>query len=247
MIDASLTQKIAEVASASSLLVASDFDGVLSPIVADPASAQSDVVALAALVRLGLMPATYAAVISGRSRATLVELTGGPEGLTMIGTHGAEPHAEPTGLGMSSDTRVIDLQSDLLALARQYPGCEVELKPIGAAFHYRNSKNGENAAAQAHRIAGAAGARAIAGKKVVECVFGEASKGSALESLRNQLGAESVVFIGDDTTDEDAFGVLGKKDLSIKVGAGPTGALHRIGSQQDVAEVMLALESARRR
>lgn len=243
MIGESLARKIEAVASAPILLVASDYDGVLSPIVADPAAAVPDQAALSALVKLGRLPGTHAVSISGRSRATLLQLTGAPEEITMIGTHGAE------GLDHEVDSEVAGsverLQTDLMALARQYPGCHIEIKPIGAAFHFRNAPLGDQAARQARRIAHDAGARIISGKKVVECVFGDANKGSALQALRAALDASAVVFLGDDITDEDAFAVLEDGDLGIKVGQGTTVARHRIADQTDVASVLDALVEAR--
>ncbi len=245
MIDDLLMNRLTTVATASSLLVASDYDGVLSPIVDDPAAAEPDRPALGALVRLGQMPNTHAVAISGRARATLLKLTGNPEGLTMIGTHGAE--TDGSAGDTSAGDRVSNLQADLLALSRQYPGSEVEIKPIGAAFHYRNAAQGGTAAAKARNIAAAAGARTIAGKKVIECVFGDANKGSALEALRHELGVVAVVFVGDDTTDEDAIAVLRDRDVGVKVGPGETLAQYRIPTQQGVAEVFETLETARRR
>ncbi|MDX2343494.1 MAG: trehalose-phosphatase [Acidimicrobiia bacterium] len=244
MIDDVLAGKLAAIAATPVLLVASDYDGVLSPIVNDPAAAVPDQPALAALVRLGQLPDTYALAISGRSRDTLVALTGNPPGVTMIGTHGAE--ATGDAVKPAATDRVRDLQADLLALSKQYPGSEVELKPIGAAFHYRNAAHGGRSALQARAIAETAGARVIAGKKVVECVFGDADKGSALDAFRQKIDATAVVFLGDDTTDEDAFAVLGSGDAGIKVGPGPTLAAYRIPSQQDVALVLKTLVTARR-
>ncbi|MCP4305401.1 MAG: trehalose-phosphatase [bacterium] len=242
MIDSLLAGRLATIAETQVLLVASDYDGVLSPIVADPAAALPDQNAIGALVSLGQMPDTHAVAISGRSLATLRSLTGNPDGVAMIGTHGAEMGdvAVPESTGA-----VRRLQADLLSLSRQYPGSEVEVKPIGAAFHYRNAAHGERAAAEARAIAGAVGARMIAGKKVVECVFGDADKGSALTAMRDATGATGVVFVGDDITDEDAFAVLSDKDLGIKVGPGSTLATCRIPSQQDVAEVLETLAIVR--
>lgn len=245
MIDESLARKIKSVALTSVLLVASDYDGVLSPIVDDPAAAVPDAAALDGLVRLGRLPDTHAVAISGRSRATLRRLTGAPDAIAMIGTHGAEGLEYEVDTGLAA--AVAMLQADLQALARRYPGSEVELKPIGAAFHFRNASSGKQAATKARRIAAAAGARIISGKKVVECVFGDADKGSALRTLRERVGASAVVFIGDDTTDEDAFAVLDDGDVGIKVGPGPTLANYRIEAQGDVAEVLHALEAERRK
>jgi len=227
-----------QVASASVLLVASDYDGVLSPIVPDPAAAVPDERALTALTRLSSLPATSAAAISGRALSTLKALTGAPDGLVLVGTHGAEETGAAIGQGLES--RVDDLASDLRGLAKQHPGAEVEKKPLGAAFHYRHvtGSRQREAAQAAQHIAGQAGARAIAGKMVVECMFGDANKGAAVDRLRVRHSAAAVVFLGDDVTDEDAFAVLRDADVGVKVGEGATIATHRVPGQEHVAEVL---------
>ena len=81
---------------------------------------------------------------------------------------------------------------------------------------------------------------------VVELILLDVDKGEAIAKLRTRLGADAVVFIGDDTTDEDVFAVLGDNDLGIKVGPEPTAAQTRVASQEDVSEVLSVLEEARR-
>ncbi len=237
MIDESLLRALDEVVSVSPLLIASDYDGVLAPIVDDPAAAFPDMIALGSLEALGRSsPSTHAVAISGRSLATLRALTGDRADITLVGTHGAEEAEADTPLDLAR--QVTELQNALTGLAKQYPGAEVEHKPIGAAFHYRHVVAKGAAAAGALQVAAAAGARTIPGKMVVECIFGDANKGVAIERLRNRFGAAAVVYLGDDTTDEDAFAVLGDGDVGIKVGPGETLARYRVPEQQDVAAIL---------
>src|SRR5262249_58210103 len=72
-------------------LIASDFDGTLSPIVADPASALAAPGASAALARLGTVVGTVA-IITGRPAAEAVALGGFADvpGLIVLGHYGAE-------------------------------------------------------------------------------------------------------------------------------------------------------------
>ena len=59
----------------------------------------------------------------------------------------------------------------------------------------------------------------LEGKRVIEYVGSKTNKGQALATLRNRWGADVVVFIGDDVTDEDAFAACCEPvDLGIKVG-----------------------------
>ncbi len=243
MIDARLRLGLEQIATQTPLLVATDYDGVLAPIVDDPEAAFPDREALAALVRLGQFQGTHTVAISGRALATLARFTGRPPGVTLIGTHGAEE----SGYAVPDDLveRVGKLQAALADLAKQYPGAEVEVKPIGAAFHYRHAAHPQLAAAAAHALAREVDARTIDGKLVVECVFGDADKGSAVLRLRTRYRASSVLFIGDDVTDEDAFAVLGPDDVGVKVGPGDTAARFRVTGQEDVAEVLTFLGERR--
>ena len=58
-------------------------------------------------------------------------------------------------------------------------------------------------------------------------------------------GAQAVFYGGDDTTDEDAFAVLGDTDLSIKVGEGSTRARFRVADPDEFAFVLLHLLALR--
>lgn len=243
MIDARLRLGLEKIASQTPLLVATDYDGVLAPIVDDPDAAFPDRKAMEALVRLGQFPGTHTVAISGRALATLASLTGRPPGVALIGTHGAEE----SGYAVPSDLveRVARLQTALASLAERHPGSAVERKPIGAAFHYRHTAHPDRAAAAARALAEEVGARTISGKMVVECVFGDADKGSAVRRLRSRYRADSVLFIGDDTTDEDAFAVLESGDVGVKVGPGETAAGFRVASQSDVSAVLTLLAELR--
>ena len=77
-------------AASPRLLVTSDFDGTLAPIVDNPADARPLPAAAAALIELAALPATSAALISGRALQTLRALSSMPEAVHLVGSHGAE-------------------------------------------------------------------------------------------------------------------------------------------------------------
>ena len=52
----------------------------------------------------------------------------------------------------------------------------------------------------------------------------QVSKGAAIDTLRTRLGADAVLFVGDDVTDETAFVRLRPGDVGVKVGEGETAA-----------------------
>ena len=70
-IELGLASAVARVAGRDHLLVASDFDGTLAPLVDDPARARALPAAEAALVSLATLPRTAVALLSGRSLASL--------------------------------------------------------------------------------------------------------------------------------------------------------------------------------
>lgn len=243
MIDTGLAAALQRVAAAPMMLVASDFDGTLSPIVSNPASAAPHEAALSALGQLAALPAVRAAIISGRSVAALADLTGAPSGITLIGTHGAE-----------SSEAIMDASAEVLAgvigglrdVAQHYAGSLLEPKPAGAALHYRNAVDPDGAARAARAVGEQFDVRVISGKMVVELLVGDGDKGTAVAALRRRIRASHVVFLGDDTTDEDVFATLSSMDVGVKVGPGETHAEYRVESPDEVAEVLERLLALRR-
>ena len=62
------------------------------------------------------------------------------------------------------------------------------------------------------------------GHGIIESSLQSQTKGDGIEALRDHLGPDVTVFIGDDVTDEDAQAVLGQTDVGIRCGTGPTQA-----------------------
>jgi trehalose 6-phosphate phosphatase len=130
------------------------------------------------------------------------------------------------------------------------PGTRLELKPGGAAVHVRGVDARVGTALLDRVRAGPArrdGVDATEGKDVIDLAVLETSKGSAVDALRRHLGADAVLFAGDDVTDETAFARLGDGDVGIKVGDGDTAATFRVPSPQDFADVLTHLAARRAR
>lgn len=249
------------VAATERLLVASDFDGTLAGIVDHPDAVVPDRLAVGVLQELAELPATWVAVLSGRSRIVLEEHLG-QAGLALIGSHGAEMQGVELGgvnLGEAGtgepgpDPELVrrtldDAAAALDDLAAEYDGALVERKPTGVAFHYRQvdpSRRNEAAGRAAALADDSEILRIQPGHMVVELVCGQASKGDALDTLREAIGATATVFVGDDRTDEHAFARLGPGDLAVKIGSGDTCAPVRIASQAEVASLFRRLQTLR--
>lgn len=241
--------RLAELAKVPVLLVASDYDGTLSPIVSDPAQAVPHREAMVALHSLAVLPRTHVTIISGRSLRDLAGLTGSPGNVHLVGSHGSEfdPDFAAKLPQAAIDLRE-ELETKLGEIAEGTKGCAIEVKPASVAFHYRNAEQskGERAAQAVLELAKSTrGVQLKRGKMVVELGVIDADKGKALETIRHRVAATAALFLGDDVTDEDAFATLRGPDLGIKVGPGDSAASVRIGSTQEVALVLARVAELR--
>jgi trehalose 6-phosphate phosphatase len=245
-----LQAAIGELAHADVLLVASDFDGTLAPIVVNSWEAAAPPAAIEALAALGDLPRTHTAILTGRSLAQLAGLGPLPASLVRIGSHGAE-WGDRLIAPLTEDQAdaLADARSRAVALVHDAPGSVLEDKPTGFAVHVRAMTDRTRAdaipAELARALADLPAVTLLHGKQVVEATVAHTSKGIALSMLRDAIGATAVFFAGDDVTDETAFEVLGPKDVGVKVGDGPTVAEHRVPGTASVAELLIGLAVAR--
>ena len=247
-IERGLASAVARVAGRDHLLVASDFDGTLAPLVDDPARARALPAAEAALVSLATLPRTEVALLSGRSLASLragAGLLG--EHAILIGGHGLEwDEAAPEPDETARLDAIVRLLDDA---TEEIPGSWVERKPFSAVMHFRSVAPEQMPEARQAALAALEqeGGHVMEGHGVVEVLVREPAKGTALESLRSSVGADAVVYLGDDVTDDDAFAVLGPDDLAISIGPTPTGAAFQVASPRAAAEVLGLLADERAR
>ncbi|GAB6901090.1 trehalose-phosphatase [Kineosporia succinea] len=232
-----------------SLLIALDFDGVISPIVPDPDAARPLPRALQHLNELSKMPGVRVALVSGRRLDDLERVATPPARALLVGSHGAE-FRDP--LGDSSVTAPLDAASkellakataEMEAISARHPGTHVEVKPTGVVLHTRRAERPVAAQATQEALDGVAtwtGIHLTHGKEVVELSVVSVTKGTALRRLRSVTGADAVLYAGDDVTDERAFAVLRSEagDVSVRVGSGETRADHRLGSPHEVATML---------
>lgn len=248
MISDELARAIDAFAQHPHVLVACDYDGTLAPIVDNPGHARPIRESIVAMRALAELHATDTAVISGRSLRDLAALSRMPDEVHLVGSHGSE-----FDVGFESDlshevrSHLATLVAALAIVAADFPGSMVESKPAGAAFHVRRVDAADRDRAVQAAIATAAptSARIRHGKRVVEFSLVETDKGHALEALRDRLGADAVLFIGDDQTDEDAFAVLRGPDVSVKVGCGETTAAFRVDDPESVAHLLARVADRR--
>ncbi len=240
-----LDDRLRAVATAPILLVACDFDGTLAPIVNHPSDARANEEASLAVAALANMPHTHGAIISGRALADLSTIVQGLNKLWLVGSHGAEFDAAFTAAMPSPMVeQLARVRREIVRLSAGIEGVLIEDKPASVAFHYRNADPDLVAPAVDRIVHGPGkweGVICRPGLMVVELSVAPGDKGRALTAIRNRTGATSVIFLGDDVTDEDAFGVLSPNDLGIKIGDGETRAEARVDSIDQVPHLLARL------
>jgi trehalose 6-phosphate phosphatase len=229
------------------VLLALDFDGVLAPIVERPEDARPLTGVRRLVEELAAVDGVTVALVSGRARDDLAALSGlgDTAGVLLVGSHGAElDGAPPPGLDVEARQRLERVVEALRDVASRYEGARVETKPSAGVLHTRQvaRERATEATDEALRVVGGiGGVHVTRGKEVVEVAVTEATKGAAVQALREALGVSGVLYVGDDVTDETVLSSLGESDVGVKVGEGPTAAGHRVASPAAVRELLRAL------
>ena len=197
-------------------LLASDYDGTLAPIVADPAAAVAAPGAAAALARLAGRVGTVA-VITGRPAMDAVSLGGLADvpGLIVLGHYGAQRweagvlSTPPVPPGVQA---VREALPGLLAELAAPEGTTVEDKGTALAVHTRRTADPEAALALLRgplgRLADSAALTLEPGRLVLELRPAGTDKGTALRELARERAARSALFCGDDLGDLTAFAAI---------------------------------------
>ncbi|MFJ3672019.1 trehalose-phosphatase [Streptomyces sp. NPDC090106] len=202
-------------------IVALDFDGTLAPIVPDPEHAFAHPDAVIALAALAPKVATVA-VVTGRPPALAVRLGGfagvpGLEHLTVLGHYGAERWDAATGeiTAPPPHPGVARAREELPALldrAGAREGTWVEEKGRALAVHTRRAADPQGTfEALREPLTGLATRHGLIvepGRLVLELRPPGMDKGVALLGLVRELGAEAVLYAGDDLGDLPAYAAV---------------------------------------
>lgn len=228
-----------------------DFDGTLVPIEADPASPRLDSGTAEALQALSSRDFLVTTVISGRAVEDLYARIR-VQGLIYAGNHGleifgrnflfVEPHATARRQELE---RLCD---ELRVQLHPIEGAMVEFKGLTASIHYRRAAESDRPAIETTVRAAVArmgdSFRLNPGRKVFEILPRTGwHKGTAVCWINDHLGEDKVlsVYLGDDTTDEDAFRTL-PDAVTVKVGpARASCAMHWLPDPGAVHEFLLWL------
>ncbi len=205
------------------LLVVSDFDGTLSPIVMDPWGAAVLPAAQRALRRLAGAKAVHVAILSGRTASDVAARTR-IGGASYLGNHGVERGR------LGRRQRAGSMAIEVVAVADRYaeaaeriatrlpqlipdPWLVVERKAPAVSLHFRSAPD---VAAAAELVAEAVdrldpGRELVRfpGRRVLELrPPGVPAKGEAMESLLEEHQPAVALMLGDDVSDAEAFVAL---------------------------------------
>lgn len=228
----------------SNVAVAFDYDGTLAPIVEKPDEARmrpatrrllSDVAALYPCV-----------VVSGRAQRDVRRLLRGIPLQEVVGNHGIEP-----GRGTRPIPRDVERWTSVLRDRFSHlKGVEIENKTFSVAVHYRRSRERKKARTAILDAASTLDSvRVIGGKQVVNLVPRDAPhKGIAVERERDRLRVDTAIYVGDDDTDEDVFGLdQPGRLLTVRVGSNRRSqASYYLRNQAAIDDFLLLLRNLRR-
>lgn len=247
---------VAKLESHPQILIASDFDGTLSPIAERPAEAVLASAAREVLDELArLHPRVSLAFISGRCLRDLVDRIGSGWEAIFAGNHGLEI----SGAGLdwvhpsvaANRTHLDQLLADFETRFFGIPGIELEDKELSVTLHYRRmipewipllNETLDSLPLPAEL-------RRHEGKMVFEFRPAvEWNKGCAIRQIAAHLKIphEAVIFLGDDVTDEDAFRELGAESTTVHVGSPFVPSLARLNAEtpDDVAGFLREISDA---
>ncbi len=235
--------------TAGHLLVGVDFDGTLAPFADEPMDATPVSGAMPALHALAHLDNVTVALVSGRALGDLHALTGADPSIVLIGSHGAESsQTNERDLNASEQASLAALDDGLRALVTEHPSARIERKPMSRVLHTRGLGSDLAHAATDAAVQLAGGLEGVTikhGKDVVEIAVTDADKGTALLALAASVGADVIVYAGDDVTDEHAFEQLSGNDISVKVGPGETLARYRVSNEHSVVTMIEILRAVR--
>ena len=243
-------------AGGGQLLLLSDYDGTLTPIVPNPAEARLTEAVHDDLQSLARSPRVRVGIVSGRDVRDLKAQVAVPEAI-YAGCYGLEIE----GPGMRFLHPDAEAQQEILVSvgrqlnrrAPEVPGMRVEPKRFGLAVHYRHVAPNqvgrvEMEMARAIRQDGSR-LKVFHGVKVIEIQPQVAwTKGDSVLWIRKAVQGASgdqlmVLYMGDDWTDEHAFEALVGQAITIWVGndTRASRAAYRVPDVAAVQELLSAL------
>jgi trehalose 6-phosphate phosphatase len=237
-----LPELAARVRDAKRMLVASDYDGTLTPIVAHPRDAGLHARTRRAIAALTRMPGVEMAILSGRRLEDVRRLVG-TRGLYLSGLVGLETQS-PGGRVETHVPRGRELPRELPELlsewAARFAGAWIEDKRWTLAAHYRQVTPRAQAAfgTGIKRLLRPYRDRVefLHGKKVFEVMPAVRwSKAKAIDRWWHARAGDLLISLGDDENDEPVHGYVRRRGgISVAIGRSRSRAEYVLGSSDEV-------------
>lgn len=187
------------------LLIATDLDGTLAPIVAHASEARVPAGTLAVLERL--CQSAKVAVITGRDLNTARRMVP-VEGVVVVGSHGLEASFDDPlipGVDRVALSAALERIEQRVISACPSSFLHIERKAISTAFHYRTAPELEPNLREALATL-PEGLRLREGRMVLEVIpDARGGKDIALSALCHHLRCKAMLVMGDDATDVGMF------------------------------------------
>ena len=226
-----------------------DYDGTLVPFVDDPRLAQPDVDLMELLRGLAARTGNEVAIVSGRPRRDLEEWFGQLP-VALVAEHGVwlRPRGGEWRMLKTITTEWKERVRPILQVyVDRLPGALLEEKEFSLAWHYRGA-DPEQASRRARELLDALAGFTrnidvvvLEGNKVLEVRNTGVSKGTAALEWLGGLGADFVLAIGDDWTDEDLFRALPETAYTVRVGLAQTAARYYLNNHTAVRRLLREL------
>lgn len=227
-------QKIALSPSQHALFL--DFDGTLVDIAPSPHAVRIHASIVDTLHDVYRLFDGAVAIVSGRCVAEIDRFLD-PLVISVAGEHGAQwrnVQGDFFELDTSSFAQALEpIVRAAQLLANQNNALLLEPKTVGFALHYRMAPALYTLCCKTllPMVQRTSGLALMRGKYVLEVVPIAVNKGTAIVHFMRDAPFEgrTPIFVGDDVTDEAGFNaVQGMGGYGVKVGAGPSVALHRL-------------------
>ncbi len=226
-------------------LLAFDYDGTLAPYVDDRHAAEMRPETRTLLRTAAIL--YPCAVISGRARADIAGRVEGIPLIAVIGNHGAEAGFGP--LDRELRGRVAEWEAIVAPKLADMEGVELENKGFSLAFHHRRAHSWSDARKGIRQVVSRL-ERAIVfeGHAVVNVLpDGAPTKSNAIRELCTRFALDTVVYVGDDRSDEEAFRCE-VVSVAIRIGLDPfSSAKYAVSEQAEIDQLLRQLVLARAR
>ncbi len=205
-----------------------DYDGTLSPLVANPDDASLPKYRQELLYRIQANPNYKLAIVTGRSYEDIAPRLD-VSNMVIAASHGYDIRLNDEILlqkGAEFHGPIRELGQDVYACFGKIPGVYIEQKKLSMAFHYRNVDDQiiDQIATDFDQLIAPYltqyNFEKMTAKKLWEIrPKNYWDKGQAVIWLMNDMPDQMMIaYFGDDTTDEDAFKILDDRSISVHIG-----------------------------